>query len=116
MERIQVLVCAGTGCSIGNSGDLIEAFKSEIKSMGLEKEVSVLRTGCLGLCGVGPNVSIYPDNIIYKSVKVEDVKEIVMEHFYKGRPVQRLMLNESDQETNEIHDINKTKFYSKQKR
>ena len=39
-----------------------------------------------------------------------------MEHFYKGRPVQRLMLNESDQETNEIHDINKTKFYSKQKR
>lgn len=61
-------------------------------------------------------MSIYPDNIIYKSVKVEDVKEIVMEHFYKGRPVQRLMLNESDQETNEIHDINKTKFYSKQKR
>ena len=76
MERIQVLVCAGTGCSIGNSGALIDAFRAEIKSMGLENEVSVLRTGCLGLCGVGPNVSIYPDNIIYKSVKVEDVKEI----------------------------------------
>ena len=75
-----------------------------------------MRTGCLGLCGVGPNVSIYPDNIIYKSVKVEDVKEIVMEHFYKGRPVHRLMLNESDKETNEVHDINKTKFYEKQKR
>lgn len=116
MERIQVLVCAGTGCSIGNSGALIDAFRVEIKSMGLENEVSVLRTGCLGLCGVGPNVSIYPDNIIYKSVKVEDVKEIVMEHFYKGRPVHRLMLNESDKETNEVHDINKTKFYEKQKR
>lgn len=116
MERIQVLVCAGTGCTIGNSGELVQAFKAEIKSLGLENEVSVLRTGCLGLCGVGPNVSIYPDNIIYKSVKVEDVKEIVMEHFYKGRPVHRLMLNESDQETNEIHDINKTKFYEKQKR
>lgn len=116
MERIQVLVCAGTGCSIGNSGALIDTFRAEIKSMGLENEVSVLRTGCLGLCGVGPNVSIYPDNIIYKSVKVEDVKEIVMEHFYKGRPVHRLMLNESDKETNEVHDINKTKFYEKQKR
>ncbi|MEG0367333.1 MAG: (2Fe-2S) ferredoxin domain-containing protein, partial [Coprobacillus sp.] len=67
MERIQVLVCAGTGCTIGDSGSLIEAFESEIKSLGLEKEVSVLRTGCLGLCGVGPNVSIYPDNIIYKT-------------------------------------------------
>lgn len=115
-KRTQVLVCAGTGCTIGNSGELITEFEKEIKALGLENEIEVLRTGCLGLCGVGPNISIYPDNIIYKSVKVEDVKEIVMEHFYKGRPVQRLMLNESDQETNEIHDINKTKFYSKQKR
>ncbi len=116
MERIQVMVCAGTGCTIGNSGELIEEFDKEIKALGLEKEVRVLRTGCLGLCGVGPNVSIYPDNIIYKSVKKEDVKEIVMEHFYKGRPVQRLMLNDTDKETNEIHDINKTKFYEKQQR
>ena len=116
MERIQVLICAGTGCSIGNSGDLVNAFKHEIKSMGLDEEISVLRTGCLGLCGVGPNVAIYPDNIIYKTVHIEDVKEIVMEHFYKGRPVQRLMLNETDQDTNQIHDINHTKFYEKQKR
>lgn len=116
MERIQVLVCAGTGCTIGNSGELITAFEDEIKALGLENEVSVLRTGCLGLCGVGPNVSIYPDNIIYESVKVKDVKEIVNEHFYKGRPVKRLMMNEADEETNEIHDINETKFYSKQKR
>ena len=82
----------------------------------MKKEVEVLRTGCLGLCGVGPNISIYPDNIIYKTVQVSDVKEIVMEHFYKGRPVHRLMLNESDEETKEIHDINDTKFYNKQKR
>jgi len=116
MERIQVLICAGTGCTIGNSGALIEEFKAQIKHAGLENEVSVLRTGCLGLCGVGPNISIYPDNIIYKSVKVEDVQEIVLEHFHKGRPVTRLMLNEIDEETKEIHDINHTSFYSKQKR
>ena len=104
-KRTQVLVCAGTGCTIGNSGELITEFEKEIKALGLEKEVEVLRTGCLGLCGVGPNISIYPDNIIYKTVQVSDVKEIVMEHFYKGRPVHRLMLNESDEETKEIHDI-----------
>ena len=45
MERIQVLVCAGTGCSIGNSGALIDAFRAEIKSMGLENEVSVCALG-----------------------------------------------------------------------
>lgn len=115
-KRTQVLVCAGTGCTIGNSGELIEEFEKEIKSMGLDREIEVLRTGCLGLCGAGPNISIYPDNIIYKGVKKEDVKEIVMEHLYKGRPVQRLMLNEADQETKEIYDINHTRFYAKQKR
>ena len=114
-KRTQVLVCAGTGCTIGNSGELITEFEKEIKALGLENEIEVLRTGCLGLCGVGPNISIYPDNIIYKSVKVEDVKEIVMEHFYKGRPVHRLMLNESNEETREIHDINDTKFYNNKK-
>lgn len=96
MERIQVLVCAGTGCSIGNSSALVKKFEEEIRSFGLEKEVSVKKTGCLGLCGVGPNVSIYPDNIIYKTVQIDDVAEIVQEHFYKGRPVKRLMIDEGD--------------------
>ena len=53
-KRTQVLVCAGTGCTIGNSGELIEEFEKEIKSMGLDREIEVLRTGCLGLCGAGP--------------------------------------------------------------
>ena len=116
MERIQVLVCAGTGCSIGNSSALVKKFEEEIRSFGLEKEVSVKKTGCLGLCGVGPNVSIYPDNIIYKTVQIDDVAEIVQEHFYKGRPVKRLMIDEGDQPQEEIFDVNKTRFYAKQKR
>lgn len=112
MERIQVLVCAGTGCSIGNSSALVKKFEEEIRSFGLEKEVSVKKTGCLGLCGVGPNVSIYPDNIIYKTVQIDDVAEIVQEHFYKGRPVKRLMIDEGDQPQEEIFDVNKTRFYA----
>ena len=67
-------------------------------------------------CGVGPNVSIYPDNIIYKTVQIDDVAEIVQEHFYKGRPVKRLMIDEGDQPQEEIFDVNKTRFYAKQKR
>ena len=116
MERIQVLVCAGTGCTIGNSGRLIKEFEQEIHALGMDQEIKVLRTGCLGLCGGGPNVAIYPDNIIYRGVRPKDVREIVMEHFYKGRPVKRLMMNEENSETKEIHDINQTDFYKKQKR
>ena len=116
MERIQVLVCAGTGCSIGNSSDLVKRFEEEIHSFGLENEISVKKTGCLGLCGFGPNVAIYPDNIIYKTVKLEDVPEIVREHFYKGRLVKRLMIDDGDHVQEEIYDVNKTRFYAKQKR
>ena len=116
MERIQVLVCAGTGCSIGNSSELVKRIEEEIRSFGLEKEISVKKTGCLGLCGFGPNVAIYPDNIIYKSVKLEDVTEIVREHFYKGRPVRHLMIDDGDQVHENIYDVNKTRFYAKQKR
>lgn len=114
MERIQIVVCAGTGCTIGNSGELIEKFKEEIKHAGLESEISVGKTGCLGLCGVGPNVAVYPDNIIYKTVSVDDIKEIVTEHFLKGRPVQRKMLN--DVKDGKVLDINHSSFYAKQKR
>ncbi len=114
MERIQVVVCAGTGCTIGNSGELIEKFKEEIKHAGMENEISVVKTGCLGLCGVGPNVAVYPDNIIYKTVGVEDIKEIVTEHFLKGRPVQKKMLN--DVKDGKVMDINHSSFYAKQKR
>ena len=116
MERIQVLVCAGTGCTIGNSSALVTEFEEQIHSFGLEKEVSVHKTGCLGLCGVGPNVSVYPDNIIYKGVKIEDVRDIVQEHFYKGRPLKHLMITDEDVNKEEIFDVNKTKFYAKQKR
>ncbi len=116
MDRLQVLVCAGTGCSVSNSSELVTKFEEEIRKHGLEDEISVKKTGCLGLCGVGPNVSIYPDNIIYKSVRIEDIPEIVEEHFYKGRPVQRMFIEDTDYEMGDFYDINDTMFYGKQMR
>ena len=53
---------------------------------------------------------------IYKTVQLEDVHEIVHEHFYKGRPVKRMMIDDGDIPQEEIYDVNKTSFYAKQKR
>ena len=36
-------------------------MKEEIKARGLENEVNVVRTGCFGLCALGPIVVIYPE-------------------------------------------------------
>ncbi|MCI5773731.1 MAG: SLBB domain-containing protein, partial [Erysipelotrichaceae bacterium] len=117
MERINVLICAGTGCTSSNSALLVQKFNELLPQYGLEDEVKVIKTGCFGLCQKGPIVAIYPDKVFYNHVKIEDVEVIISEHLYKGRVVKRLELSEIDETTKEkILDIDKIKFYAKQKR
>ena len=87
MYRSHVLVCGGTGCTSSGSQQIMETLKEEIKKAGLEKEVSVVQTGCHGLCALGPIMIVYPDASFYSMVKVEDIPEIVQEHLLKGRVV-----------------------------
>ncbi|MCR4951653.1 MAG: NADH-quinone oxidoreductase subunit NuoF [Solobacterium sp.] len=115
--RMNILCCAGTGCTASNSNLIYDRFNEELKKFGLENEVNVVRTGCFGLCQKGPIVAVYPDQIFYSHVKVDDVERIVSEHCYKGRVVTELQLSDEDLETKEkILDINKIKFYEKQQR
>ncbi len=47
MERMNVLICGGTGCTSSKS-DLIEKeFNRVLEEMGLDKEVNVVKTGWL---------------------------------------------------------------------
>jgi len=117
MIRTHILVCAGTGCTSANSSLILERIKTLLAEKGLDSEVKALKTGCFGLCQKGPIVAIHPDNVFYSHVKVEDVDEIIEEHIYKGRPVERLMLHDVDEQTKQkVFDIDKIKFYAKQKR
>lgn len=117
MERINVMVCAGTGCTSSNSAGIVDKFNELLPKYELEKEVKVIKTGCFGLCQKGPIVAIYPDKVFYAHVKVEDVERIVSEHLYKGRVVKELEITDIDETTKEkIVDIDKIKFYAKQKR
>ncbi len=115
MYRSNVLVCGGTGCTSSNSEKIIEALKTEIQAKGLEKEVNVIRTGCFGLCALGPIMIVYPEGSFYSMVKVEDVPEIVEEHLLKGRIVTRLLYQETV-EKDTIKSLNHTPFYEKQRR
>ncbi|MBO4235037.1 MAG: NADH-quinone oxidoreductase subunit NuoF [Firmicutes bacterium] len=115
--RANVLCCAGTGCTASKSDEIFNNFNEELKKLGLDEEVKVIKTGCFGLCQKGPIVAIYPDKTFYCHVKPEDVERIVSEHLYKGRHVTELELSDEDLETNEtIYDIDKIKFYEKQNR
>ncbi len=119
MIRAQVLICGGTGCTSSGSNKLIAEFESQIEKNGLVDEVKVVRTGCFGLCALGPVVIVYPDGTFYSQVEEKDVAEIVSEHLLKGRIVERLVYNEVAEGTEIEHgnvSLNDTTFYAKQKR
>ena len=115
MYRSHVLVCGGTGCTSSNSAAIIEALETQIAEKGLSEEIKVIRTGCFGLCALGPIMIVYPEGSFYSQVKVEDIPEIVEEHLLKGRIVTRLLYDETVTET-EVKSLNDTTFYAKQHR
>ena len=115
MYRSHVLVCGGTGCTSSHSAEIIEKLEQELKAKGLENEVKVIKTGCFGLCALGPVMIVYPEGCFYSEVKVEDVPEIVEEHLLKGRMVKRLLYEETVHQ-DDIKPLNETNFYKKQHR
>ena len=89
--RIQLMVCAGTGCVSNHSFEIKEALEKEIKNQKLENEAQVIMTGCNGFCGAGPILVVQPDGIFYQLLKKSDIPHLVEEHLLKGRPVKKLM-------------------------
>ena len=115
MYRSQVLICGGTGCTSSGSVKIAEKLEEEIKKNGLADEVKVVKTGCFGLCALGPIMIVYPEGTFYSMVKVEDIPEIVEEHLLKGRIVKRLLYSETVTEE-AVKPLNETNFYKKQHR
>ncbi len=115
MYRSHVLVCGGTGCTSSNSLAIIDALEAEIAKKGLSEEVKVVRTGCFGLCALGPIMIVYPEGSFYSQVKVSDVPEIVEEHLLKGRLVKRLLYDETVT-MDDVKSLQETDFYKKQHR
>jgi NADP-reducing hydrogenase subunit HndC len=109
------MICRGTGCTSSNSEQIAKNFEDLIKKNGLENEVVIERTGCFGLCALGPVVIVYPEASFYSMVKPEDVEEIVNEHLIKGRIVKRLLYAETI-EDDKIKSIDDVDFYKKQVR
>lgn len=115
MYRSHVLVCGGTGCTSSGCQQIMVKLRDELEVQGLDKEVSVVQTGCHGLCALGPIMIVYPDAAFYAMVKEEDIPEIVSEHLLKGRPVERLLYDETVTPSG-IKSLSDTDFYKKQHR
>ena len=115
MYRSHVLVCGGTGCTSSGSQRIIDRLEKEIAANGLSEEVGVVKTGCFGLCALGPIMIVYPEGTFYSMVREDDIPEIVSEHLLKGRVVTRLLYDETTK-ADKIIPLNETNFYKKQHR
>ena len=113
--RTHVLVCGGTGCTSSGSARIRERLEKEIEANGLSDEVCVVKTGCFGLCALGPIMIVYPEGTFYSMVQEEDIPEIVTEHLLKGNVVKHLLYEETVK-ADKIIPLTETNFYKKQHR
>ena len=115
MYRSHVLICGGTGCTSSGSEQVANVLEKELEKAGLSEEVKVVKTGCFGLCALGPIMVVYPEGSFYSEVNADKIPEIVSEHLLKGRPVKKYLYNETVEEDT-IKSLNETAFYKKQQR
>ena len=82
--------------------EIHKAFKEAVAAAGLKGRVRVNNSGCLDQCGHGPNAVVYPENIWYSHLTLEDVPLIVEEHLKNGHPVERLVYHAPNMGPNKL--------------
>jgi len=110
-----VLVCGGTGCISSGCQKIVDAMHEELKKHGKDEKVQIIKTGCFGLCALGPIVIVYPEESFYSMVTPECVGKIVEGHLVGGNPVKELLYEETVK-GDEITSLSETGFYKKQMR
>lgn len=116
LNKKNVLVCGGTGCTSSNSMKIIDKLNEEIKKHGLDNQVNVIKTGCFGLCALGPIMIVYPEGCFYSRIIPENIPEIVESHLKNGKIVTSFLYDETVLDSGEIASLNDTSFYKKQNR
>ena len=114
-SKRHIVLCGGTGCLSSHSDEIKAKFEDVLKQKGLSDKATVNQVGCFGFCSQGPFVKIYPEDTLYRLVKVEDVEEIVEKDIRNGEIVERLLY--VDPATKEkVAKQDEINFYKKQHR
>lgn len=116
VHKNYILVCGGTGCTSNHSLDVVKAFETHLKEHGLQDDVKIIQTGCLGLCAKGPVVVVHPGSVYYEEVDPEKVEAIVNEHIVGGVPTDKYMLKEETTDGSPTKTMTESDFYTKQER
>jgi NADH:ubiquinone oxidoreductase subunit F (NADH-binding)/(2Fe-2S) ferredoxin/NAD-dependent dihydropyrimidine dehydrogenase PreA subunit len=91
-----VMLCFGTGCISSGAVEVRKTFVDEFEKHKIADRVTLVETGCNGLCAGGPIVVVYPKGYFYRKIQPADAAQIVAEHLVKGEPVERLLFHDPD--------------------
>lgn len=125
-SKCRILICAGTGCLAGGSGEIYEKmcelvkgnkqvtveFGEEIAHDDME-QVGIKKSGCHGFCEMGPLMRIEPQGILYTKVRLEDCEPIFHRTIEQGELIRHLLYKQDGMEYPNQEDI---PFYKKQTR
>ncbi len=89
--RKQVLVCGGTGCTSSHSLKVIEQLEKSLKELNID-DVLIVKTGCFGLCALGPIMIVYPEGAFYSQMTPEHAKTVAEKHLVKGGEIVKELL------------------------
>ena len=108
-----LLFCSGSGCVSSNCGEVRDVLIAELEKAGLTSSVKLSVTGCIGICEVGPRMTVMPDGVFYCRLKPEDVKKIVKKHLIDNEIVEECCY--TDRETGmKIPQMKDIKFFKGQ--
>ncbi len=114
--RKQVLVCGGTGCTSSHSMQVIKQLEESLKEYKID-DILIVKTGCFGLCALGPIMIVYPEGAFYAQMTPEHVKTVVEKHLVKGGDIVKDLLYQGTVKPNgDIIPFSDTPFYKKQMR
>lgn len=114
--RKQVLVCGGTGCTSSHSLKVIEQLEKSFEELGID-DVLIVKTGCFGLCALGPIMIVYPEGAFYSQMTPEHAKTVAEKHLVKGGEiVTELLYAETLHEDGSVIPFAEIPFYKHQMR
>jgi len=115
LDKPCIAVCGGPGCLASQCLEVRDAFINEIEAKGLTDKVDVRTTGCHGFCECGPIALIYPQEIFYQRLSIDDIPEIIEETIINNKTVGRLLYTD-DEAGQLVETEGEVPFYKKQMR
>jgi NADH-quinone oxidoreductase subunit F len=115
LDKPCIAVCGGPGCLANQCLEVRDAFVNEIAAKGLTDKVDVRTTGCHGFCECGPIALIYPQEIFYQRLSIDDIPEIIEETIINNKTVDRLLYTD-DEAGQLVETEGEVPFYKKQMR